>query len=240
MRGQGGSSEGESRPPDTTFLNPVGGLLANLFGIPTSLSEGGIRYGGRGADFMFAGADPSLMSGLSQVGDFLTMESPYSQWLTSPDALEDVASGLDLFGEAVVPSFEEMVTTGAPVDVEPLVRRGMTDVAESLSPLTGLYSSDLAGEALRTASELRVGAEEAAMGRRADALAMSPLVMGGGATVADQLLGLGEAMNLGTTGAGRAVAMLQLLAGLQPTGAVPRGNVSENSAKSGGGGILWA
>lgn len=235
VSGQGSSSEQSSKPPRTTFLNPAAGVLANLFGIPTQQYQGGLSYGG--GQLPFAGSIFGQGAGFENIGDYLQTENPYAAYFMTPEARAITGQGISDFGEYVLPSYQEMVTTGAPTNVEPLVQKAVSDVAETLGPSTGLYSSDLNKEALRQAAQLRVGAEESAAARRNDALAMSSLVLGGPASVAEQLLGLGEGINLTATEAGRAITLLQLMAGLQPTGAISRGNISSGSSKSGGGGI---
>lgn len=237
--GQASGSSSSSRPPPTTSLNPVSGVLANLFGIPTSIQEGGIMYGGRGASFPYASPVFGAGSGFERVGDFMNLGSPFSQYLQTPEALDLIASGMGTYENAVLPAFQDLAATGSPVDVGPLVDQSIYEVAESLGPVTGLYSSDITNEALRQAAQLGVSAQEAAKQRQLAALLGAGEVLSGPASWGQNLLSLGEEMNLATTPSGRAVAMLQLLAGLQPTGAIPRGNISSSSSDTAGGGIFY-
>ncbi len=121
------------------------------------------------------------------------------------------------------------------MDVDPLVDRAVSDVAERFSGVAGINSSDFLNEAARTSAELGVGAQEAARGRQLEAASLLPGITSARAglpSAADaDLLDFGESINLSTTDAGRQVAGLQLFSGLQPTGAVPRGNVSSGKSK---------
>jgi hypothetical protein len=227
-------SSSASRPPPTTFLNPMGGVLANLFGIPTSIHEGGIMYGGGGFPF----APPTLGRDFGgsfgkNVADYFQMKNPFGDiaQLAGLDIGAGTESFIDTFYEDIMPGYTRLASTGDPVDVGALVQQTTRDVAEELSPRTGFYSSDLAAEALRQGSELQVGAEEAARGRQLTALALGPSVANIPSGVINEMLLLGENINLAATAPGRAVTALQLLAGLQPTGAISRGNISDAEGK---------
>lgn len=238
--GGGGYSESKSKPPQTVYANPIAGVLANLFGIETSIDDGGITYGGGGK-----GAEPAQFaeqvfgpgSGFEEIGGFFDLLNPYGDITTNlgQQAAEGALDLTQVMSDVSTPALAAMTETGMPTDVDALVQQSMADVAEQYSGVSGVNSSDFTSAAMREAAQLRVGADEAAKGRQLSALGFTPSfassfgnIMGTGA----DLLALGEDINLSSTPTGRATALTQIFAGLQPTGAVSRGNVSKSEAKN--------
>lgn len=251
--GAGGSSE--SKPSDAIFLNPAGAVLQNLFGTGVVADpEGGYRItstpgsgkAGTGQSDIPVGEIPQGgyaprvfgPESFANVGEFI-QTPPFTAGAIPPLAqlaTQGAALGLDTLNNFATPALRELLSTGSPVDVDPLVHQAVSDVAEQLAPITGLFSTDLANAATRTSAQLRVGAQEAARQRQVDVLPLSTLL----ATTQTNLpisagldlLGLGEQFTEYATPGGRQRQGLIDIAGIQPTSAVPRGNASSGKTTS--------
>jgi hypothetical protein len=250
--GGGGTSEQKSQPPITQFLNPAGAVVAGLFDVPVAVGEGGFQLGETAysrtpsgkfvqtpggislGDIVQGGFGPEAFGNIPELlnlAPFTAGAVPALGGLGIQSAIQGSQTLQDLLGPTA-----DLAATGAPVNVDALVQRAVSDVAEQFAPITGLFSTDLLNQATRTASELRVGAEEAAANRRLQAIPLASLLATTGSELpvgaALDLLGLGEAFTETATPAGRQATLLERLAGLQPTSAVPRGNVSAGESKT--------
>ncbi|MCP4113840.1 MAG: hypothetical protein GY737_00265 [Desulfobacteraceae bacterium] len=223
----GGSSE--SKPPDPSFLNPIGGVIGGLFGLKTKVKDGGLQFTGSAPNFA---SRQFGKESFADVDDFLRQLNQFAPEATAfgESVIGGLGETLSTFDNDVFPALQSALS-GTPVDTSAAVSSAFTDVKEQLTPGTGLFSSDLAAAGQRQAAQLKIGAEEAARQRQLDAIPLAGLVGQARTQLPIQagqgLLGLGEDINLTGTAAGRQVAGLQLFAGLQPTGAIPRGNISE-------------
>ena len=264
MSGGGGSSQSESQPPPVGFLNPFGGVLQNLFGVPTRVlpdrEGGGIGVGdpdGKGgfvnfAEQIFGPTD------FSSIRDLLLPQN-----LGTGGALQalsgqqqSVADIQDFLQGNVLGAAREGIDTGFRTDLDPIRRQAERQFSERDVPLikenfaaqTGSFSTDFLNSITQGAAQLETDlgalqfqADEAAANRRTDLLPLAGTIAQGVGQIPLELgfqgLNLGEQVTLDTTPGGRALTLGQILAGLQPTSAIPRGNISSSSSKQGQGGI---
>ena len=152
-----------------------------------------------------------------------------------------------------LPALSEGLETGFRTDIDPIReqaerefrRSTVPQIQEQFAAQTGSFATDFLGSVTGAAGDIHtnLGAlqsqlDEAASGRRT-------ALLGQGAGLAQQAgqvglnlagssLNLGEQLILDSTQGGRAATVLQMLAGLQPTSAIPRGNISTSASKSGG------
>ena len=237
-------SESQSRPGEVLFGSPVVAMLANMFGIPVGLDKAG-----------------GFQLKQGKLSDWPT-STQYSEQIFGPGAgFENIANILDapnIFGGDIqglgnlsaqaareatgdLGSMTDALMAlpgqvGTPIDMSPIIRGASADLAEQFSASGGFGGSDFEAAALRTASELGVGEQRDAYGRRMEAtLGGAPLVgalgqlqSGIGAGTASDLLQLGEFFNQSSaTPQGRATTLLQLMAGMTPTASVSRGQMTE-------------
>lgn len=172
------------------------------------------------------------------IADLLTMENPFAGVagaLGAQGSIESLTSGL-------LGTLNEGLETGFRTDIDPIREAALRDfqqeiipgISEQFATQTGSFSSDFLGAQTRAGADLfsELGAlqtqlDEAAAGRRTDLTALAPGVLQAPAEIAGGLLNLGAQLNLETPG-GRALNLAQILGGLQPTSAIPRGNESES------------
>lgn len=261
--GGGSEQESASTPPRTTFLNPAGAVVQNLFGVGVRPQSGGFtiaagpndRGSGLRSTAPGSKADPSAdelsttpeggfatrgfgPESFSSVGDLAFQTNP-AAGLGAAGLLgsaEGFLSGQDLLQSHTLPALRSFLDTGNPTDVDAIVQRSVADIAETLVPSVGLFSTDLADQATRTAAELRVGASEEAKRRQMEAIPLSSLIASASTQLPTQFGG--EALELGRglieegTLGGVQASLLERFLGAQPTGAIPRGNVSDSTGKS--------
>lgn len=239
VSGGGGSSSSDARSQSSTrppvSINPAQGVLANLFGVGTTINRGGIQLTGGAPNFANQVFGPESFSAL---GDFTTegLLGDTGQEIIN----QSIEPGLGLIG-AGQDTLRGLLETGLTVDVDPLVDQGIADVNERIAPLTGLFSTDIAREGARTSAQLRVGAEENARQRQLGAVPLTTSLAGAPTDFLSGLLGVSEQQLLQGTEAGRALTLLQSMAGVTPTSAIVGSDAfmqSSGSSKQGQGGIL--
>jgi hypothetical protein len=174
--------------------------------------------------------------------------------------LGQLAGNSLLFGEGGVGDiFKEGLNTGFKPDLQPIIdeasraffqdivpQLGQQNVAlqEGVGPFSTDLSGQLTGAGATLASQLgslEVENQNRAADRRGEFLGISPLItdqlMNSGVNAGRNILDLGEQFAMqGTTG-GRQATLLQLLAGMTPSGPI-QSSQSSNQSKSGQGGIL--
>lgn len=205
----GGSSQSQS---ESVARDPGGGvgagILADLFGVGTTLKEGKFVLGGleeRDEEGRPTGRfRRSASEGLA--GDFRGIKTLFGQ-----------SASADQFNQArdVLGGF---LQSGGIVDTSAALRSGLTDIREQFSGIGNLFSSDVQNEALRFAGELNVGAQEAAKQRQLEALTLQP-----------QFAQAFEAAN--TTG-GRALSLFKSLFGGQSADLFSEGADSSEKSSS--------
>ncbi len=194
MSGGGGSSKSESEPPPAGFLNPFGGVLANLFGVPTRFLNdkegGGIGVGtGQEGPINFA----NQVFGPDDFGSIRDLLQP--QNLGTQGALQalfgnqaSIANIQDFLQQDVLGAAREGVNTGFRTDVSPLIRqaerqftqRDVPLIKEQFAAQTGSFSTDFLDSITQGSAQLETDigafqfqADEAAAGRRADLLPLA-------------------------------------------------------------------
>jgi len=240
--GSGTSGSSTSQPEPSQTINPIAGVIANLFGINTYINQrGGIQMtSGEGfGSQQFANSAFGPGSGFENLARLLTPEAlnPFGSNILGMGDLASSGAG-DALG-FLNPTLEGLMNVGDPIDMKPIINQSLTDVAEQFGSLGAFNSSDFLDAATRTSAQLRVGEAQAARERE---LGAAPLIGGLSQMLGNipmqtglDLMAMGEQYNLGTsTPWGQSSTLMQMMAGLQPTGAVPRGNVSSSRSKSGG------
>ena len=287
----------ESRPPDTTFLNPSAAVLANMFGIGVGVREGGLQYTGlsggggpywqsgpydgtagnqpggtlgwfgRGAALQYGGGGDDSGGGSAFGAPTAGWDQPigsggwsnndlyFSKRIFGPESFANIADLLDYenlcaegaremmggwadyLSGTVRPTLEEGLKTGFRTDMDPIITEAqriyreetMPQIAQQYAGQTGAFSSDFLAANTRAGGVMgsQLGAlqaqmDEAASNRRAGLLPMAGLP----AELADLGLGVGGLYELLATPGGQQATLLQMLAGMQPTAAIPRGNIS--------------
>ncbi len=255
----GGSSESSSAPAPASFLNPIGGVLNNLFGVGTSVdSLGGIGLvqGGIGAGSEQFANQAFGPGSFESIANLLNPNQNMGRF----NAFNALQGSGDLFGNIdqiisgqFLPSLAEGLETGFRTDIDPIRQQAERDfrrntvpaIQEQFAQQTGSFSTDFlssvtgaAGDIHTNLGALQSQLDEAASGRRTGLLGQAPGLLQGagqvGMNLAGSSLNLGEQLILDATPGGRALTLMQILAGVQPTSAIPRGNISSSSSKSGG------
>ena len=264
MIGGGGSSgSSSSGPAPASFLNPIGGVLANLFGINAgvdSLGGIGLKQGGLGLDNTGQFASSAFGPGrFESIADLLRVDN--AGLGTAQAALGqsgNLFSSIDnLIQGQFLPALGEGIETGLRTDIDPIRQQAIRNftqttvpqIQEAFAQQTGSFSTDFLNSITGGAADIEtnLGAiqaqlDEAAAGRRQGFVNAAPGLLGQAGTtgfdIGGAALNLGEQITLDATPGGRALTLMQILAGLQPTSAIPRGNKGESESKSGQGSVI--
>lgn len=152
-----------------------------------------------------------------------------------------VMEGWDEYLGKVSGTLEEGITTGFRTDMDPITaemqriyrEETMPQIAQQYAGQTGSFSTDFlaansrAGGAMGSQlGALQAQMDEAASNRRASLLPMAGMP----AELASLGLNTGSQFELMATPGGQQATLLQMLAGLQPTAAIPRGNTSRGQS----------
>jgi hypothetical protein len=225
-------------------LSPVTGVLANLFDVGVGYGQGGLYLGGNNFSLANQAFGPESFTSINQ------LLQP-QQLMGFERGLGGVGqSGLDLFNQQGLPALQELLGTGFRTDVDPIRqeelrrfrRETVPGIAEQFAGQTGTFSTDFLSAVTNAGADIssQIGAlqtqlDEAASGRRAEAL------LGGGLSAPAEFGAaqstLGEQLRLqeqGATEGGQALALLQALSGVVPTGAI----AISPKQKSAQGGVL--
>jgi len=260
----GGSSQSASAPAQSSFLNPAGGVLANLFGIGTEIDKlGGITQTGKlgegGKDELSFANQAFGPGSFESIADLLNPNQNIGTGFAQQTLESNTASGglfenIDqLINNEFMPALQEGLNTGFRTDIDPIrqaeerrfQQESLPQLQEQFALQTGSFGSDFLNSAVQGRADihtelggLQSQLDEAAAGRRAQLTGVAPQLLQGAGQVGMNLAGsglnLGEQLILDSTAGGRQATILQMLAGLQPTSAIPRGNISSSSSKSGG------
>ncbi len=262
VSGGGGSGSSESQPANASFLNPIGGVLSNLFGVGTKIGQfGGIEQTGPlGTGDGLGFANRAFGQGsFESIADLLRVDNAGIG--TAQAALgqsDNLFSSIDsLIQGQFLPALGEGIDTGFRTDIDPIRQQAIRNftqttvpqIQEAFAQQTGSFSTDFLNSITGGAADIEtnLGAiqaqlDEAAAGRRTSILGQAPGLaeQAGqvGFNIGGAALNLGEQITLDGTPGGRALTLMQILAGLQPTSAIPRGNISDSSSKSGQGSII--
>ena len=240
----GGADSGKA-----SSYGPMGGFDFGLSAGPTG-NSGKDAKGGYGSFLNNGGGNDGYFANqifgpgsFEAIRDFLTESNIFGDQSREMnqlglDAAEDTISNIGQVNEGLMALPERV---GKPIDIQPLLARLGTDMSEQFAASGGFSGSDFENAVMRAGGELAVGEERDALGRFMEAtLGAAPLIgtLGTAASEPGQrsagnALSFGEQYNLSSaTPQGRASSLHQMLAGITPTGAIPRGNYSQGSSKN--------
>jgi hypothetical protein len=178
---------------------------------------------------------PESFADIADLADYRNLGAAGAQGVMG--GWEDYLSG------TVQPTLQEGLGTGFRTDMDPIRAEAMRAYQEEVIPQlkqqfagqTGSFATDFLGATARAGStmETQLGAlqaqmDEAAANRRLAAMSQAGLP----AELASLGLGVGAEYELAATPGGQQATLLQMLAGLQPTAAIARGNLSRGESGS--------
>lgn len=237
-------TESSTSTPVAGSINPVSGLLANLFGVPTGVFEGGFSAMNPNAGPMTASraagpfAEQAFGPGsFESIANLLQPQNLGAQYI--PGIIQGIgegaAAGQDFWTNTLMPAATEGLETGFLSDdvASRAIRQAQGNLAHQYGQQMGGLSSDFLAQSGETEADIWAQLEMARAGNRADILPVAAMLPGAqtqqGYEAGIAGLNLGEQLILDATSGGRAMTLMQLLAGLQPTSAIPRGNIGGQS-----------
>lgn len=200
-------------------------------------------------------------------GSWSEADNYFSKRIFGPDSFADVADlanyenlgaegargvmgGWDDYLSKVSGTLEEGLDTGFRTNMDPIIAEmqriyrdeTMPQIAQQYAGQTGSFSTDFlaansrAGGAMGSQlGALQAQMDEAASNRRASLLPMAGMP----AELASLGLQTGSQFELMGTPGGQQATLLQMLAGLQPTAAIPRGNTSRSQGAQQSQGVTY-
>lgn len=237
-------SRSSTSTPVAGSISPMSAVLANLFGVPAGVWEGGFSAMSPNAGPMAQSRQVGPMANqvfgpgnFESIADLLQPQNLGAQYV--PGLIQGIGEGAqagqDFWTNTLMPTAAEGLETGFLSDnvADRIIRQAQGGVAHQFGQQMGGLSSDFLSQMGETDADIRAQLEAQAAGIRADLLPAAAMLPGmqtqQGYEAGIAGLNLGEQLILDATPGGRALSLMQILMGMQPTSAIPRGNIGSTS-----------